>query len=348
MKSSFFSMNLLKKIKNLLRMNQDAFSLGTYVLTNSKQRRRKEIISKYVSIKAIAMSCGAYPLTYPAIYQTPPYFLTRVLTFNHLFRFLSYKNINSTLKVKNSVFVKTDELSYFKKKVLPNIRSPFVLVTGDSDLGIANHKDILENEFLLHWFAQNKNLSSKKITSLPIGVNYSTLIFEDSMGEKKQKVSKQEKNLENIRRKKLKPTLKVFANFHLNITSKRRKELYELLVNNKNMIFQKEKMPRTIMWEEQKKYAFCFSPIGNGLDCHRTWESLILGQIPVVEKTNTPLDELHKKFPIVIIQDPSEITEKNLKRWYKNYSKKFTSEMRYKLTNDYWKRKIDSYLIVSK
>ncbi len=62
----------------------------------------------------------------------------------------------------------------------------------------------------------------------------------------------------------------------------------------------------------------------------------MLKQIPIVEKINIPMDNLHRQFPVVIINDVSEINEKNLKRWHEKYSKMFTSEIRKKLTNEYW------------
>ena len=37
--------------------------------------------------------------------------------------------------------------------------------------------------------------------------------------------------------------------------------------------------------KDRGRYAFAISPIGKGLDCHRTWESLILGQIVIVQTT---------------------------------------------------------------
>ena len=37
-------------------------------------------------------------------------------------------------------------------------------------------------------------------------------------------------------------------------------------------------------------YAFIVSPHRNGLDCHRTWEALVLGCIPIVK--TSPIDDL--------------------------------------------------------
>jgi hypothetical protein len=53
-------------------------------------------------------------------------------------------------------------------------------------------------------------------------------------------------------------------------------------------------------------YAFVVSPHGNGLDCHRTWEALSLGCIPIV-KTSV-LDPLFLELPVLVVQNWSDIT----------------------------------------
>ena len=49
---------------------------------------------------------------------------------------------------------------------------------------------------------------------------------------------------------------------------------------------------------------FCISPRGNGLDCHRTWEALYLGTIPVV--TRSALTDHFSDIPMVVLDDWSE------------------------------------------
>ena len=50
---------------------------------------------------------------------------------------------------------------------------------------------------------------------------------------------------------------------------------------------------------------FVISPPGNGPDCHRTWEAMYLGAIPVVKKSSWPFQ--HKKLPVVQIEDWEEL-----------------------------------------
>jgi hypothetical protein len=55
-------------------------------------------------------------------------------------------------------------------------------------------------------------------------------------------------------------------------------------------------------------YKFVVSPEGNGIDCHRHYESLLAGCIPIVER-NPLIEEKYKGCPILYTTDYSEITE---------------------------------------
>jgi hypothetical protein len=335
-------MEILKKCRNLLMMHMAALKLLAYILFFSKNQKKSHSYSKYIWQMNLAMNCGAYPITCPRSYPTSDYFITKLLTLNYLFRFLSYYDINKKLRKNNSAYVKTDELKYFQSTILPKIRVPFVLVTGASDYSTSKFREILKNKYLLHWFAQHNNIKNKKITVLPAGIDFSTLLERTYFSEEQMTAQEQEGRLEKVRRIDSKKKLKIFTNFHLNYTNQRRKELHDLLRNNSIIYFQKTKMSRTEMWKLQKGFAFNFSPAGNGLDAYRTWESLLLGQIPIVEKLGTDIDNLHKEFPIVVIEDVSEINEKNLRKWYKKYSKMFNADMEKRLTNGYWNGLIKS------
>jgi hypothetical protein len=60
-------------------------------------------------------------------------------------------------------------------------------------------------------------------------------------------------------------------------------------------------------------YKFVVSPEGNGIDCHRHYEALIAGCIPIVEYN--PLVELkYRGCPILYTRDYSEITESYLEK----------------------------------
>lgn len=62
-------------------------------------------------------------------------------------------------------------------------------------------------------------------------------------------------------------------------------------------------------------YKFVVSPEGNGIDTHRTYEALIAGCIPIVQR-NPLVEEKYRGCPILFTDDYSEITEEYLQARY--------------------------------
>jgi hypothetical protein len=89
-------------------------------------------------------------------------------------------------------------------------------------------------------------------------------------------------------------------------------------------------------WITQTQYAFVLSPHGGGLDCHRTWEALALGCIPIVK--TSPLDPLYDGLPVVIVKEWSAVTPSLLTAVVSAFQ---TQTFDYnKLTLAYWVDKI--------
>ena len=59
-------------------------------------------------------------------------------------------------------------------------------------------------------------------------------------------------------------------------------------------------------WKAQSLMAFVISPHGGGYDCHRTWEALALGCIPIVK--SSPIDPVFDGLPVFIVKSWSEVT----------------------------------------
>ena len=79
-------------------------------------------------------------------------------------------------------------------------------------------------------------------------------------------------------------------------------------------------------------YKFIISPEGNGIDCHRHYESLIAGCVPIVE--DNPL--IRKKYegcPILYTKDYSEITEEYLNKKYEELKTQLFDFSRLLLSN---------------
>ena len=77
---------------------------------------------------------------------------------------------------------------------------------------------------------------------------------------------------------------------------------------------------------------FVLSPRGGGYDCHRTWEALILGCIPIVKTSG--LDPLYEDLPVCIVESWSDVTAEYLQKYLESIKhKRFNYD---KLTLKYW------------
>ena len=99
-------------------------------------------------------------------------------------------------------------------------------------------------------------------------------------------------------------------------------------------------------------YKFIISPEGNGVDCHRHYEAIVAGCIPIIEY-NPIVIEKYKGLPILYTKDYSEINEKYLLSIYDSmlntvydFSKLFLNYYSFEQTSliksqsDYWCKKL--------
>ena len=106
----------------------------------------------------------------------------------------------------------------------------------------------------------------------------------------------------------------------INIGTDKRRRPYglnrELFVNNLNKNgITNSSLSHTEYFEQLPQTKFVISPEGNGIDCHRHYEALIAGCIPIIEY-NPLIQEKYKGCPILYTKDYSEITEEYLLEKY--------------------------------
>jgi hypothetical protein len=107
-------------------------------------------------------------------------------------------------------------------------------------------------------------------------------------------------------------------------------------------------------FDELPSYKFVISPEGNGIDCHRHYEALMAGCIPIMED-NPLIREKYKGLPILYTKDYSEITPYYLEQKYRemldqtyDFSKLFLSSYSLgqqdliKANGNYWVKRLCS------
>jgi hypothetical protein len=86
----------------------------------------------------------------------------------------------------------------------------------------------------------------------------------------------------------------------------------------------KKKLNSHTLHKLMRKTLFVPSPAGNGLDCHRTWEALYLGCVPVVLAKDFCGDP---SWPVLVVQNWNELTTKPQDELIEIYnSKRLTRE----------------------
>lgn len=137
-----------------------------------------------------------------------------------------------------------------------------------------------------------------------------------------------------------------------NLEINRKNILKTLAANNINNTI----LDYSTYYKTLPKYKFIISPEGNGIDCHRHYEALMAGCIPIVEY-NEHISEKYGDVPILYTKDYSEINDKYLEEVYERMSKKvynfsklflnfFNQEIREQIIycSRYWTIKLCGYV----
>lgn len=212
---------------------------------------------------------------------------------------------------------KASDLDHFVRAALPTIRSPFLLVTTDGDLSVPSEvapetvSALLASPYLVAWATQNCDGGcDARIRPFPIGLDLHSrrpftspaglLDLLNGLAARRVPVDRQE--------------LRVFCDLGLNIQSDDRRQAMAALADCPHVEMQRRRTSQEGIWKRYAEFPFVLSAIGGGLDCHRTWEALMLGSI-VITRTSV-LDPLFAELPIVIVEDWREVRDPaNLERW---------------------------------
>ena len=107
---------------------------------------------------------------------------------------------------------------------------------------------------------------------------------------------------------------------------------------------QKIKYQKMHFWKTLTKSMFSFAPPGYGQDTHRLWEILNMKTVPIT--ISSPLDNLYKEFPVIIVKDWKEVFVPGaLEAFEKDIVTRFGKtpfcyKMMRKLSLEYWVEKI--------
>ena len=215
------------------------------------------------------------------------------------FNFENFDNPN--LVYINSSLINDNKPALAESKLFEKLhyfKNPFDLVLHNSDQSF-------DDIHLKRIFTQNINTFHERLFPLPIGIGntgrpYGDVDYFSSHIEKKVEKSK-------------------FIHFGFTLNGGVRDEFRPQCYNaaKKLGIEEAENLPFKQYVEDLKKYKYCLSPEGNGIDCHRMWECLYFKVIPICHR-NKVTEYYSELFPIVLVDDWNDL---DLKYLEENYDK---------------------------
>jgi hypothetical protein len=217
-----------------------------------------------------------------------------------------------------TIFCKTDYID-FLFQIIKKSKIEYNLLTHHSDYPIDEMRFNKKPKNIKKWFAINPTFFHPDLIPIPLGIK----THKDPYYEP-QYMS--EWFIENINTLAQTPkTDNIYCNW--NNTNPQRQNILNCLKKTNLKYTHQNNIPFKMYIQEMAKYKFVLSPPGNGIDCHRTWEALYCGCIPIVIK-NFIYDSWD--LPILQVNSFDEITQEMLNNFtIKQYNKK-------QLTCSYW------------
>lgn len=233
------------------------------------------------------------------------------------------KNFTSEILTRNAtIFCKTDYIEYLFDH-LKESNYNYNLVTHHSDYPIDSQRWSLKPKCIKKWFAINPIIDDTNLIAVPLGLK----THKQPYLEPRYMTEWFAYNIERLRSNKKKKN--IYCNW--NQTNESRNFIKDSLISKKISITYQHNIPFNEYIEEMSQHKFVISPPGNGIDCHRTWEAIYIGCIPIVIKHPIYNDW---NLPIIQVNNYSELTQDFLDS-YLLYDNNYNE-----LNLEYWRERI--------
>ena len=194
------------------------------------------------------------------------------------------------------VFVQASELVRFSESILSHVTSPFILITHNGDLNIDGRFSALANdEKILHWLAQNLVFRHPKLTAIPIGLENRCLHSHGII-----------RDFRRFAGRGFPKSNRILYGFTVSNNAGERAPAVEALRASSQADFTSRLNSRRYR-QLLNRYGFVASPPGNGTDCHRTWEALYLGVVPILKRSL--FYSFFPDLPALFVDDWNEVTQ---------------------------------------
>jgi len=238
------------------------------------------------------------------------------------------------------IFCKTDFLLEEFKNI-EDRKQDVILISGNSDYCITEDVVARAPANIKKWFCQNRLSPSPLLESIPLGIENHVDCIRKGHGKgwghaiEKYKVCRDPPHAI--------PTKFIYGNFSLGTNPIHRRHIKQIALDSSFMTWKEPNLTYPQFVNEILDHEAILCPQGNGAgDNHRIYEALYLGRIPIT--FNKPQNDfLHKQFPTVLVEDVSQLQDKEwLVDQIENAKKRFNHHL---LDFTYWKNLITEYAV---
>lgn len=249
-------------------------------------------------------------------------------------------NINKNATFDGVVIcLKTDYLHKMLSFAKENTKK-YALITLYSDYYVPKSRErwpgdftsLLQDPNLMVWYGLNVVERHCKLKTIPIGIPNG---LEAAV---RQGVAKFRKNFDERR-------INVYINFSVRREALRMNVYKKFCGMNSSFPGVVCRQPNASFEEYARDLGdtkFIISPIGNGIDCYRHYESMLFGAIPIVLRQKLP--GLFHELPLLAVDSYDEVTPEFLLNATANAEKLSSASSLDKLYLPYWKREIENVL----
>jgi hypothetical protein len=128
------------------------------------------------------------------------------------------------------------------------------------------------------------------------------------------------KSIINVARTEVVKDNLCYSNFNISTNPKKRNHTQDIVNNKKFINCEKNILSFEEYLLKLKSHKYTISPAGNSIDCHRIWESIYIGVIPIVE-SHKSLEQFYD-LPILVVDSFEEVTEQLLETKYEEIKSK--------------------------
>jgi hypothetical protein len=226
------------------------------------------------------------------------------------------------------VFCEAWHLGTFLKTIAPRLSGPVSVLSANGDPNFTTEKLAWVGPNIEKLWVQNLDASDPRVEPLPIGLENARLHLNGIVSD-----------FRSLARSEPPARNRILWGFsevtNPTVRSAARRALERCSVADRQPPANAREYRRSL-----RRYRFVASPPGNGLDCHRTWEAMYLGVVPVVLRSTMTTRFESLGLPLWLVDDFDELataTEGDLELRYRTFAPRLESPA---LWMDFWKDSI--------